>query len=706
VTRGALGLELYEPIEMGPLVVAGLSASLPGLRFPLDLSGGVPVFRHRRGDLERLELRLEPELLARWLAHRWSEVLGSLDRPASVWTDPGRICFGIVSGARALAFDLIWAPVERDARAVVVSARGAGLGGVALGYALRALDTAFGGFAERKGRTLTVREAGLTVARRVLPPLGARAPSAARARCGELERIGGALRLEIDASFAPAPLGVDAARALELASLVVEADDALARGDPDAARAGYLAALERAPRHPELSALVAEIDLVAGARSEAALGLLVECMPAADAGRLGAELLAATGDLDGAREAIARAARDERFGPLAALWWLRLAELELHAPARFEALDRAVARAPGLEAARWARLRARLGRGDVSGAAADAEHLEAAASGSRRRHEVVRRAAECFAEAGLGRDAARLYERALRYAPDDAAATAGLGRALSELGRGERAIALFERAIGLAERRDEDASDALVELAKLLAGPVADLPGAVARVRQVPAGSPRAIEARGLEARWRARLGDVAGATLAFARLRDAVEQGPVGDARAAADLLQEAASFEREVQHDGPAAERHLAAALRLLPHDRAIGSAYRDAAAVVAARARHEREDGAREAVRAAEPRPPPRERPASDAELAERLEGALRASPGDAAIAAELSDVLERLGRSSELFALLSARLEDATPEERQGLVPRLRQVLLRLIADAEAQGRDEEARLYADALAGLS
>ena len=50
VARGALGLELDREIALGPLSVTALSLSLPGLRFPLDLSGGVHAFLHRRGE--------------------------------------------------------------------------------------------------------------------------------------------------------------------------------------------------------------------------------------------------------------------------------------------------------------------------------------------------------------------------------------------------------------------------------------------------------------------------------------------------------------------------------------------------------------------------------------------------------------------------------------------------------------------------------
>ncbi|MFC1641624.1 hypothetical protein ACFL5O_02885, partial [Myxococcota bacterium] len=64
VSRGALGIELYKSVLLGPLEVAALSWLVPSLRFPVDLSGGVPAFRHRRGDLEHLALRISQTALA------------------------------------------------------------------------------------------------------------------------------------------------------------------------------------------------------------------------------------------------------------------------------------------------------------------------------------------------------------------------------------------------------------------------------------------------------------------------------------------------------------------------------------------------------------------------------------------------------------------------------------------------------------------
>ncbi len=157
VTRGVLGMELYEPIALGPIDVTGLSIALPNLKFPLDLSGGVPQFRHRRGELEHAALRSTLTRLARHFESRLGDLLGTLLRPVALFARPQGIGVGLVAHGRALAFDLLWVPEERHARFVVSDARGVGLPGVALGFALRALDSVFGGLGERRGRVLSIR---------------------------------------------------------------------------------------------------------------------------------------------------------------------------------------------------------------------------------------------------------------------------------------------------------------------------------------------------------------------------------------------------------------------------------------------------------------------------------------------------------------------------------------------------------------------
>jgi len=733
VTRGVLGLELYEPVELDPIRVEELALTLPGLTFPVDLSGGVPVFRHRRGHLVRLELSVDQARLAAWLAPR---LRATLQGPAEVrvWGMEAGLGVGLSGPSAALAFELLWVPVDTAVRFVIANARGAGLPGPALAHVLHALDSSLGARAERRGRVVSLPHAARALLRQLLPLAGARVPDVRGVRPGALTCDGDRLELAFDEAVLPAPVTEAACRALELAALTADADDALAEGRLAAARAGYVAALEQAPRHPEVSRLVAEIDLAHGERWESALGLLVDAGTAIHAGPVAAELLAAVGDREGAREALAAAIARETYGPVAARLGLRLAELSDDMASRMTALDEAVARAPALEDTRWARLEARLALGDVSGAAGDAEHLEAAARGARARHAACRRAATAFAGAGYARQAGQWFERALRYVGDDPFATAGLGRALVAAGRAARGVTLLERAIELGSEQGDGDPDAPLDLARLLANEYRDLPAAIARVRTVTAASSRVVEARALEARWRVALGDLAGASLAHARTRDAIELSLRHDPTWAAWLL-DAARFERDVQRDPFAAERHLMVALRVAPQDEAVQRAFREVAAVTARLRRQQfapagaadpavapapGEDGAGGAVAApatpgdvarppaADSRmglaPPAAEEP--DDALAEevrgeisRLEAAVRAAPDDEDAALRLAELLEREGRDAELFAFVSARLEDSGEAERARWLPIASAAAERLERAANGAGRAEEAALYA-------
>jgi tetratricopeptide (TPR) repeat protein len=177
------------------------------------------------------------------------------------------------------------------------------------------------------------------------------------------------------------------------------------------------------------------------------------------------------------------------------------------------------------------------------------------------------------------KEAGRAFERALRYVPDDARATAGLGRALLAAGLQARAIALLERAVVLSERRGEPDGEALLELSRLFGEKLGDLPQAIARARQVPPSAAEAEAARHLEGLYRSRIGDRVGASLAYGRLRETVElsgaKGPATIGR-----LRDAARFELSERDDVMLAERHLALALRLAPGDPEAAAEYRKAA------------------------------------------------------------------------------------------------------------------------------
>ncbi len=587
VTRGQLGIELYEPQRAGPIEVRHLAMTLPGLKFPVDLSGGIPVFRHRRGALQRVELRSSLSDVRAWLRPRVRNVLGVLERPVDVAFSPSGIRIGLVAEGAALAFDLRWAPDRGDARWVVADARGVGLSGAALGYALRATDAAFKGIASRSGRVLRISSTATELCKAVLPALGARVPACNEVSFTAFEVEGDELVVRLDSGERVARLEPEAIAASRLAELLVDADNALAEGRPDDARAGYLAALELAPRHPVISKLIAEIDLAEQGRHEAALGILSESTLVVQAGAIGGRLLAQQGDFEGAHAALAEAARREPYAPLAALLWVELFELPVDAALRADALDQAVASCPELRSVRWSRFLWRLRRGALDGALADAQSLEVATRGARAKYGLCMSAAREFGGSGFPKEAQAFFERALRYLPDDVAATAGLARSYRDIGALDRAFGLYERAVGLDERRPERDATVHVEFAELLASRGRDLPQAIARLRWVPDGDPSGLRARALEARWRAQLGDVTGASLAFARLREAAELTP-GASAEVATWLAEAARFEREVQRDLAAAERHLAAAIRISPRDERMLNAYRRAAAALARRTR----------------------------------------------------------------------------------------------------------------------
>src|SRR5437899_5123165 len=75
VTKGGLGLELDDTLALGFLDVEKLLVSLVGLSFPVDLSGGVARFRHRRGALEHLSVSARRDKMVAALAPRLRGVI-------------------------------------------------------------------------------------------------------------------------------------------------------------------------------------------------------------------------------------------------------------------------------------------------------------------------------------------------------------------------------------------------------------------------------------------------------------------------------------------------------------------------------------------------------------------------------------------------------------------------------------------------------
>lgn len=718
IAKDGLGLELARPARLACALVTELSVRLPGARFPIDVSGGVSRFRHKRGTLERVVLELRARDLEAWASPRLRGLLSP--HAPRVWVAlrgaSAIVCVSDVADVldaeakpRVVAFDVLFESRADEVRLVVANARGVGLPRPATAIAIGAVDALLGGLAARRGALFATSALGARVARALLPDAGARAPDATGLVVTALAAHDDTWILHAMRGGAPQSATPDATRAVEAASLVRDADEARLAGQLERARALDLAALERAPRHPEICRRIAEIDAHVGGRAEAAILTLREASRDPD-GRpsvLAAELAVETGDVRGAIAALARAGEQEEAPLLAAHAYARAAELATDPLDGLIWLDLALARAPDAAALRWARVARRLASGRLEDALGDVEHLEALASGARDKYAVWRKAGDAYRATGLVAESLPLYERALRYAPDDPSALAGLGAALVADQRAARGAALLARAIELADAAQQPVAPMLLALARALAEALGDRPAAVARVRAVPNTAPEALVARGLEGRWRAELGDLAGASLAFARLRELAGalDGAAPAAAQAIPLLVEGATFEDAVQADLLAAQRHLACALRLRPREPAIEDAYR----AIGRRIARKPPEGPVEPIAAsrapaAAPLPPPPDPPEldldpqHDEQRVEQLTRMLQANPEDDGVVDELALRLLRLGRSLELFALLSARLEDAPPDRRARLVPKQREVLARLAEDARNEGRANEADLF--------
>jgi tetratricopeptide (TPR) repeat protein len=742
-------------VEIACLRVVELSTTLAGMRFPVDVSGGVTRFRHRRGEMQILRVEIAARDVERWLAPKVRGLVGT--RTPDVWIEVGRarstVCVAAVPDAEerdaeergegdesggaprdapVIAFDVHALAEGEDIVLVVTNARGAGLPAPATAMALSCVDAALGRVAERAGTVFTLRRPAAALARALLPGAGARVPSTEGVRWAALGADGGTWVLHASRAADAAVPSEDALRAREIATLLAPGDEALLRGDLAEARTHYLDVLERAPRHAEVAARVVDIDARMPARAEAALATLVESK-ASGCGIVAGELLAQVGDADAALASFERAGEAERAPALAARAFELAARGSRDVEAAARWLDRALARSPRSIQARWARVEARLALGRLEDAQADVEHLEALARGSRAKYAVWLRAGTAWQAAGLGVHTGAIFERALRYAPDEPGALVGLGVALVGEGREARGVALLDRALEVARSRGQREAPILLALAEALADRLDDLPTAIAHASAIPASAPESLAARGLEGRWRARLGDLAGAALAFARLRDfASSLAPTLDdayARRIVGLLLEAATVERDRRSDPLAAQRHLATALRLLPHHAEARRAYREVGALLlrsaGASARGHEED-----LEPLEPLEPPALRsleagprePAIDLALdedvamgeqdvlrsarVEELTRRLRDAPGDDALADELAALLEDLGRGHELVALVVGRLDDASAERRPVLAARARTVFERMAASAEASGQSTDATLYRDALSALS
>ncbi len=682
--------------------------------------------------MERVAIDVPRAAFETWAAPRLRGVVGVGAPRVLVYVRRGGATVGVLDAASAccLAFEVEISAESEDLAFAIHHARGIGLEAPATLLAVRAMATLFGDHVVRKGARFVAAGVAARIGRDVFPERGARAPDASGLVWGTVRGHDDAWILIAQRGDSPAEPLASAVVAREGCALAEAADNAAFALDLEKARELLVLALERAPRHRELSRRLAEMDralgirLQGGGRVEAALATLRDSRGegALDGALLLADLLLASGDRAGALAAYTRAGEAEPVGPLSALAWTAASQLADDAEDALSLLDRAVARAPTLPEPRWARLSLRLAQGRLDGARADAEHLEALAQGPRARHAVWLRAGTAFRKGGRDRESGPLFERALRYRPEDPLAVAGLGAALVALGKATRGVELMAQAIDLADAAGVPAWQTVVDLATTLGDTLGDRAAAVARVRAVPLHAREALAARALEARWRSELGDIAGASLAFALARDLVEARPdlsSEDRALAVRALLDGARLESEKKQDWAASQRHLQVAARVAPGDPAVRAALRETRSRVAGTV--EVPTLTRMDIASIESAPTwTNQFPLADVGSAstreveleldeearvEALTHILQGDPTNDAVVDELSTRLLRLGRAHELYALLAARLDEASPERRAALLPRQREVLLRLETEARAAGRGDEAALYKEARESL-
>jgi tetratricopeptide (TPR) repeat protein len=692
IAKEGLGLALCAPVPLGPLEALELAFMLPGLKFPLDVSGGVARFRHRRGTMSRLLLSLPYEKLAEHARQRLAGILSprAPEVTVSARSEVLSIALSCPDTMRALAFDV--APKSRGRTLVLAmsQARGARLLTGATALALAAFEKLIAGHGRVEGAIATFDDIPDVVARAVLPEAGARVPDAGSLQSMHFtwNTLGVLVRLSEDPDARET--SSRAALDLESAALTRDADVLLLARNNTPARQKLLHLLSIAPRSPALCVRLAELDAYERDRAESALATLSEADPTRPclAGALRGELLVRAGRREDAVAALLTGADAEPSNGVAALMLAYAAELTDDARTALGLLDHAIARAPHLSALRKQRMGRALTAGHLDTARADIGHLEASAKTPGDKHDVLVVAASLFFAAGATVESRALLERALRYQPDSAAALARLGMALVAEGRAARGAALLSEAI---EKSPSD--EATIALARALAL-LGDRPQAVARLSVVGPDSLWFVEARALEAKLRAELFDLAGASSAYARIRDYAEARP--DARAA-DALLAAITFEEEIRRDPRAAERHRAALAKVAPRVSVPPvSAPTIGPPAPAAPPLHVAPAKAVAAVQMDTPEPNPEGR-------AEELTNALRANPRDASVVVELANILADLGRSHELVALAFSRLDEG---DVASTGEALKAALSRAAKDAANDGRDVDASLLLDAVTALS
>jgi len=564
-----------QPLAPG-LDLLALSMEIPEARPPFDGAAGASQFRHRRCDLERVELALGEEAVANLVA--LLELSGSGLGEVAI-----ALRGGFAEGTGALEDGTPY-----SFKAALVAAGEQGIGVVVYEPRLYAPSpvaaAALGGLLARaagdhlRPEGLVLRADPLpTLLRRILPARGWKVPRVTETRVAVAEIATGRLRLGWDraAAAALAPPDPDLLVALEGARAFAPAEARLALGDVEGARQAYRDLGSQASSHPFGASRLLSLLTAEPSRHEEALALCGAVLqrrkdfPAALLAR--AQVHLARGEPGRAAPDLAALASIAlRRGEEGSALLAAEATIGLGPSVHPEAVGRAVEIALSLRREHLPALRAlrALGeQGDREALLRACRRLAAYAPDAREKCDAHARLGALLVKSDL--TAARLHlDHALRLAPSEPEVLSGLARTCEAAGDALRAVRALDRVKELAVHSSDKLGAARATLAvAALWERTGQLDNALLRAREACVLFPSA-GAEALAADLSERLGETREATLHYARHLELIE-GNAPDAKAKRVAALAALAHLAEAEGDLEGALRHLTAACAEAPED-----------------------------------------------------------------------------------------------------------------------------------------
>ncbi len=561
-------LRLSRPLDAGAGRAVALDLGLGHVRFPVDVTGGASVFRHRRTKVRSATFRVDMADLGRAARARGVGL--------SIGDAPDAVAIGLSDEFGAVGLDVVPLVRGRDLCFFVRSHRAVDDGPANPFRRIVQAAAALGVVFDPDSGLFRLERPARALLARALVTRGYRLPDDRGVELSVVSRDDGVFTLELGRAQSSADAIIEAAEAARIAAPILRclAEDAV-EDAADEALALVRRLEERRSVEPWLAALALEVALMVdaerpGAEAEvlATLRERDDAFSAATAVRLALRL----DDREAAAAALKRMIRLEPLSELAAEG-LALVSTELSVTDPKAALllvSRAAARRPNDP--RLAIQRVELARrsGDVDEIEKAAKKALGAPLSSRDRARVASAAAQALERLDHRGDAERLYREALFASPDDPSALEGLAGLFAARGERSAAVLRLDRAAAAhaAAGDGHAAASALRRAAELL--------GRSGRASAAEERLVRALEHHDDDpglccslAHVRAAVGDISGACAAYDRLLALEGRGGAG----AVHALVEAACFYFDDAEDTEGARAFVDMLARKAPNDSRLG-------------------------------------------------------------------------------------------------------------------------------------